>query len=1058
MYYIKKIELEGFKSYQFKTSFLDLDKNLNVITGTNGSGKSNILDAVCFALGLSNLTIIRAFGLKDLIFKGKKNEKKIANVTLFLAYNNLNEKNFIEQKSEQIIISRKILNEGKTKYFLNNQKVHPSKILNFLFSINININNPNFLVRQGHITKIVQMNQYELLEFYKNTIGAKLYEIKKKIALDIIKKKKKKVEQINFILSKHINPKLCLITQSTCLLENFKKSYNKQMSLFNCTEKIASDFKFFLNQENNLKIIFLNKLTILSTIEQDFLRRLDKQILENFIFNRNFILKNNKLINRTNNQYKTILLHTKFSIFSALKYFSTYHINQKKKFYTNNATKQKIEQKIIKNIYEKIIQMNISRRKLNCEIKKNDMYFFLMKLLQSIILLKKLIKKIYSIDNCSENYYSFKEEIYKTKIKSLEKNKKYFILHQKLNNIFSNFNSNYNKNTKDIYSYIFDYFEPVKTQQKQLVWILRRHIYGILGSLIKLKNIFLIIAIDFSINTKLSFLIVTDYLNSKKILEELELKQKVTIVPLDKIIFFNVKCVVKLELVFFINHISFNIHIYNAVKFIFDSFLIISSLSCVKNIVSKYRQNLKLITLDGDIFDSSGLVITGSLKIDCFSIYGILVELNNDKIGLVRYGTVRFKQTWKETFKFSNINYWQKKIYSLNCKKLKIIKKIFFPSFIKRYQFEFINKYFFYAKIKKAKIENKLINEKLNRIEYSNLKHYNEIKNVKSIYLKKNGTCLNTFMNTSLIQNDEFLKLNYKAKSFKNDRNVKILKNYLVLRKKLILIKKNINQKIEIIYKESFDILFLKAFKSKHNKVQVNGTLLFNLNKKYSPEKNNNAKINFFIENKENNTHQISTFGKLTKEEKVILKKYIKNILTDYNNIKKKRAVIENDRLIIEEIIEKLEIKKKRVIEKSLKKINQIFQSIFANLLPGFSAKIVSIKSKDNFLKGLDFRMFMQRTKKKNISELSGGQTSLLALSFIFSLLIFKPSPFYILDEIDAALDFYHTQNVGKIIKNYFSISQFIVVTLKQGLILNSNVIFRIKLNEGYSTVFRYQK
>uniref|UniRef100_A0A7S0M399 RecF/RecN/SMC N-terminal domain-containing protein n=1 Tax=Cryptomonas curvata TaxID=233186 RepID=A0A7S0M399_9CRYP len=102
--------------------------------------------------------------------------------------------------------------------------------------------------------------------------------------------------------------------------------------------------------------------------------------------------------------------------------------------------------------------------------------------------------------------------------------------------------------------------------------------------------------------------------------------------------------------------------------------------------------------------------------------------------------------------------------------------------------------------------------------------------------------------------------------------------------------------------------------------------------------------------------------------------------------------------------------------------------------------------------------MFMQRTKKKNISELSGGQTSLLALSFIFSLLIFKPSPFYILDEIDAALDFYHTQNVGKIIKNYFSISQFIVVTLKQGLILNSNVIFRIKLNEGYSTVFRYQK
>jgi structural maintenance of chromosome 2 len=1059
MYYIEKIELEGFKSYQFKTTFIDLDKNLNIITGTNGSGKSNILDAICFALGLSNLTIIRAYSLKDLVFKGKKNEKKIANVTLFLKYNNLNKKNFIKQKSEQIIISRKILNEGKTKYFLNNQTVHPSKILNFLFSINININSPNFLVRQGHITKITQMNQYELLEFYKNTIGAKLYEIKKKMALDMIKKKKKRVDQINFILSRHINPKLCLITKSICLFETFKKSYIKKINLFNCTKKINSGFNFYLNQQNSLEFTFFNELTILSTIEQDFLRRLDKKILKKFIFDKNFILNYKKLINRANNQYKIISLNKIVLSFSALKYFTRYYIKQKKKYYINNISKQKTEKRIFSKIFEKINQMNINENKLNYRGEKKNMFFCLMRLFKSIKLLKKSVQMIYSVDNFSENYYFFKENLNKTKIKDLQQNKKYFALKQKFNNIFLNFSNNFNNKSKVIYSYIFDYFEPVKTQQKLLGWILRKYIIGTIGSLIKLKNIFLIIAIDFCINIKLYFLIVTDYQHSKKILEELELKQKVSLVPLDKILCFNVKCEEKLKLIIFSNYISFDIHIYNAIKFIFDNFLIISSLSFVKDIVSKYQKNLKFISLDGDIFDSSGFVITGKLKLDRFSIYGILVELNNDKTGLIRYGTVRFKQFRKEIFKCNNnINSRKTKKTSFNYKQLKIIKKKFFPMFIKKHQIDFINNYFFYPKIKKAKIENNLIIIQMNCIGFWNLRDLNEIKNLKNVGFKKNGRYLNEYIDTCLDYNVQFLRLNYKIYSFLIGRNLKILKNYFILRKKFTLIKKNINQKIEIIYKENVEILFLKFFKINNIKFQTNCKLLYTLRIKYNLKPSNNLKINIFIKNKENNTNETSGFCKLTKKEKTILQKYINNIVVDYNDIKKKRAVIENDRLIIQEIIEKLEIKKKKIIEKSLKKINQIFQSIFANLLPGFSAKIVSIKSKDNFLKGLNFRMFIQKNKKKNISELSGGQTSLLALSFIFSLLIFKPSPFYILDEIDAALDFYHTQNVGKIIKNYFSISQFIVVTLKRGLILSSNVIFKIKLNEGYSIVFRYQK
>lgn len=90
---------------------------------------------------------------------------------------------------------------------------------------------------------------------------------------------------------------------------------------------------------------------------------------------------------------------------------------------------------------------------------------------------------------------------------------------------------------------------------------------------------------------------------------------------------------------------------------------------------------------------------------------------------------------------------------------------------------------------------------------------------------------------------------------------------------------------------------------------------------------------------------------------------------------------------------------------------------------------------------------------KQSLSELSGGQRSLIALSLILSLLLYKPAPMYILDEVDAALDLSHTQNIGNMLKTHFSQSQFIVVSLKEGMFNNANVIFRTKFVDGVSTV-----
>ena len=59
--HLEELVIDGFKSYQNKTTIVGWDRQFNAITGLNGHGKSNILDAICFVLGISNLSVVCFF-------------------------------------------------------------------------------------------------------------------------------------------------------------------------------------------------------------------------------------------------------------------------------------------------------------------------------------------------------------------------------------------------------------------------------------------------------------------------------------------------------------------------------------------------------------------------------------------------------------------------------------------------------------------------------------------------------------------------------------------------------------------------------------------------------------------------------------------------------------------------------------------------------------------------------------------------------------------------------------------------------------------------------------
>jgi structural maintenance of chromosome 2 len=150
----------------------------------------------------------------------------------------------------------------------------------------------------------------------------------------------------------------------------------------------------------------------------------------------------------------------------------------------------------------------------------------------------------------------------------------------------------------------------------------------------------------------------------------------------------------------------------------------------------------------------------------------------------------------------------------------------------------------------------------------------------------------------------------------------------------------------------------------------------------------------------------------------------------EYTELLRKRKVVENDKKKIQAVIEELDVKKKSELERTWVKVNRDFGSIFSTLLPGASAKLEPPEGMHAW-EGLEVKVAFGDVWKESLSELSGGQRSLLALSLILSLLLFKPAPMYILDEVDAALDLSHTQNIGNMLKTHFSQSQFVVVSLK---------------------------
>ncbi len=169
----------------------------------------------------------------------------------------------------------------------------------------------------------------------------------------------------------------------------------------------------------------------------------------------------------------------------------------------------------------------------------------------------------------------------------------------------------------------------------------------------------------------------------------------------------------------------------------------------------------------------------------------------------------------------------------------------------------------------------------------------------------------------------------------------------------------------------------------------------------------------------------------------------------EHEELVKKTESLNKEKESVLIMMTEIEGKKKRVFMKTYKEIAENFKRIFMQLSTKGDAYL-DLEDKENPLNGgLNVKVRLAGTKFLDLHSLSGGEKSLTALAFIFAIQEYEPASFYLLDEVDAALDKTNSQLLSKLIANYSKSSQYIVISHNDNVITEANRVYGVSMQQN---------
>jgi structural maintenance of chromosome 2 len=1175
--YIEELIIDGFKSYSTRVHVGPFDKQFNAITGLNGSGKSNILDSICFVLGISNLSHVRVGNLSELVYK--QGQAGVTKASVTVVFNNQDKSNgpVGYENHDRITITRQIVIGGRNRYLLNQCNVQANQIQNFFHSVSLNVNNPHFLIMQGRITKVINMKPQETLSMIEEAAGTRMYENKKAGALKTLEKKQSKVDEINKLLAEDITPTLKKLQKER---ENYQLWLSNQNEMERL-QKFCVAFEYVrakdrLENKNQqmeemaasevaIKEFLTDMATRAYAIEGEITKRTkarDQEGSKQLTGMQEAHAKTSKEIASMETKLKNLMGEVETHAANRKK---TQHqfddmrkqVESKDKVYQKEKEKYDAmvaeDSSIKKDIEKAQWQMQAvtagMAAKADGEAESKSLREQLMETTTNLNMLesegkKKAIEVQHLKDRIASTEQAANkskqdgkrlakekdaaEKLIKEKTAELEQlgfdpeaHKSLTIELRKAEDAISQLQYQLTHKRAQADGLDFHYAEPHKGFKRSSVKGLVAKLFNIQPDYQSYAQ-----ALEITAGGKLFNVVVDNEETAKALLERGQLRRRVTIIPLNKIAAHplhpntvrSAKQVMPAggEVYSALQIVGFDKELQTAMEFIFGGCLVCDTAATAKQVTFHPNVRVRSVTKEGDEYNPSG-TITGGSAPKGGGVLSLLQEVAELEKQLSKQMDHHKKtKTMLDRMSAISAKYFAGE-HELKCKQhdLELVSER-----ISQSEFHVAEQALqdMRAKVTQWEADIKNLPETKKELEKKAKQLDKEIKSLDSgreerikflegqvaelkakaqqqvgklekqrerteqasveLEVLRNDLQTQEAGDQSVMGSSESLQTEIEGIKATIEEKNKYLADLGAKIEQLQVDMKEMDQTLSSLSKELADNKRQQEEKELEHKRIVHkmqqlekedaeaGGTVAKMEQEFpwietekghfgKPGTDYDFKANNYQECKDRYTKLHQQQNRLSKNINKKARAMFEKAEQEYKDLLEKREIIVKDRKKIEQVIKDLDKKKVETLRKTWAKVNKDFDSIFSTLLPFTNAKLEAPPGMDP-TEGLEIKVAFNGVWKASLTELSGGQRSLLALSLVLALLLFKPAPMYILDEIDSALDLSHTQNIGHMIRTHFPHSQFIIVSLKEGMFNHANVLFRTRFVDGTSNVSRY--
>lgn len=252
---LKKLEIQGFKSFADKTEIVFLD-GITTIVGPNGSGKSNISDAIRWVIGEQSAKNLRGSKMEDVIFAGTEARKKVgfAEVSMYLD----NSDGTLPIDYKEVIVTRRVYRNGESNYLINGNECRLKDVQEIFMDTGLGKDGYS-IISQGKIDEILSNKSEERRHIFEEASGIVKYRNRKEEATRKLENTEITLQRVNDVINE--------IENNIEPLEKKAQTAKKYLSLRDQLKLL--DVKIFINSVDNNSANIEQIDDILNTLQQD---------------------------------------------------------------------------------------------------------------------------------------------------------------------------------------------------------------------------------------------------------------------------------------------------------------------------------------------------------------------------------------------------------------------------------------------------------------------------------------------------------------------------------------------------------------------------------------------------------------------------------------------------------------------------------------------------------------------------------------------------------------------------------------------------------------------